>query len=187
MISRIRHVAADIGDGSFSVQTIARVGYRSSPRGVEARARVSPYEPIVVSSCSEVSARRPLTAIGSVVVWRAVSGEQGPPPEAKLLYDRADALRSTGLVQDNRQALAYLREAVRVAPEYGEAWGALALAYNAATSSESPDRVEGFEELRKEAIRQAELHDPGNADAAAAQLPHHDYGRWIEVDKIYRD
>ena len=62
----------------------------------------------------------------------------------------------------------------------------MALAYDIAFSSESPDRVWGFEELRKEAIRQAELHDPGNADAAAAQLPRHDYGRWIEVEPIYR-
>ena len=187
VISRIRHVAADIGDGSFSVQTIAKVGYRLVTAGAEG-ARLDPpvrtdRRKLVLGSAAAAT----VAAVGSAAAWRAVIGEPAPPREARHLFDRADAIRSTGFTQDNRQAIAYLREAVRIAPEYGEAWGALALAYDVAFSSESPDRVEGFEELRNEAVRQAELHDPGNADAAAAQLPRQDYGRWIEVEPIYRD
>jgi tetratricopeptide (TPR) repeat protein len=87
----------------------------------------------------------------------------------------------------NRQALAYLREAVRLSPSYGEAWGALAFVYRVAISNEAPERTAGFEERLSEAVRQAEKYDPGNGDAAAAMLPADlPFGRWSEFEAIYR-
>lgn len=187
VISRIRHVAADIGDGSFSVQTIAKVGYRIVTAASE---RTRPSRPVQTDRRKLIFgsvAAATVAAVGSTVAWRGVNDELGPPRDATLLFDRADAIRSTGLPQDSRQAIAYLKEAIRIAPEYGEAWGALALAYSITLWSESPDRVEGFAEMRKEAIRQAGIHDPGNADAAAAQLPGSYYGRWAQAEQVYRD
>jgi tetratricopeptide (TPR) repeat protein len=89
---------------------------------------------------------------------------------------------------NNRQALAYLQESVRISPEYGEAWGALAVSYRTALDEEAPERVAGFQERLAEAIRNAERFDPGNADAAAAKLlAASPYGRWSELEPAYRD
>jgi len=106
-------------------------------------------------------------------------------PNARLLYEQAYPLRFTGYPQDNRQAIAYLRDAVRQEPRYGAAWGALALCYLSAIFSEPADRVEGFTALRDEAIRQARLYDPGNADADAADVPTYSpYQHWAEFEAL---
>jgi tetratricopeptide (TPR) repeat protein len=186
VISRIRHVAGDIADGMFSLQTIAKVGYRLVASVAEGSSRAQFLRADRRKLLLGGAAAATVAAVGVAGVWRVITSRAAPTREAKLFYERADALRSTGLAQDNRQAIAYLKEAVRAAPDYGEAWGALALAYSNALASESPDRVGGFEELREEAIRQAEQYDAGNADAAAARLPNHDFGRWAQVEQQYR-
>jgi len=185
IISRIRYLAGDLADGMFSVQTIAKVGYRLVATETEKPSHM--HSPRTDRrKLLFGSAAAGVMAVGIAGAWRAITSEPRPTREAKLFYERADALRSTGLAQDNRQAIAYLKEAVRVAPDYGEAWGALALAYSNALASESPDRVGGFEGLRNEAIRKSEQYDPGNADAAVALLPNTYFGSWVEVEQLYR-
>ena len=62
-------------------------------------------------------------------------------------------LRGSASQADNRQAIGYLQEAVRIAPDYGEAWGALAFAYRGALLGGSASEVAGFEERLQEALR----------------------------------
>ena len=61
-------------------------------------------------------------------------------------------MRYAGSGANNRQAIAHLREAVHIAPDYGQAWGALALAYRSAISDESSERVAGLDEQLQEAV-----------------------------------
>jgi len=126
-----------------------------------------------------------IAVLGGAGAWRANRREAPIPREAQLLFDRAAGLRATGLPGDNRQAIAYLRRATSIAPDFANAWGALALAYSQAIAAESPERLEGFAELRDEAVRQARRLDPGNADAAAAQAPSHNFGRWAQSERVY--
>jgi DNA-binding winged helix-turn-helix (wHTH) protein/tetratricopeptide (TPR) repeat protein len=189
VLSRIRRVAADLGGGAFAIETIARVGYRLIPVGT---AEEAPHSPPAEQSGGPRIDRRLLlggaaalaaVAVGATLLWPGLSGRNTPLPEAKSLYDQAVVVGQ----EDHRQALAYLREAVRLSPDYGEAWGALALAYRSAINNEAPERVAGFDERLREAVRNAELHDPGNADAAAALLPSKSmFGRWSELEPIYR-
>jgi tetratricopeptide (TPR) repeat protein len=137
---------------------------------------------VVIGGVAAVAA----LGVGAVGVRMAGSGSRPEPlPQAKTLFDRAVTLRQYD-ISANGQALAYLREAVRLSPDYGEAWGALALAYRTALLNEAPERTAGFEERLIEAVRHAERHDPGNGDAAAALLPHSMFGRWSELEPIYR-
>jgi DNA-binding winged helix-turn-helix (wHTH) protein/tetratricopeptide (TPR) repeat protein len=189
VISRIRRLAARLGDGRFAVETIARVGYRLVPTGgVQGPRAGGPTMPVV----SKVD-RRMLVggalALGSVAVaggfaiWPGIGGRGGSSPKAKALFDQAAIIRPV----NNRQALAYLQEAVRLSPEYGEAWGALAVSYRVAIDEETPERVAGFEERLQEAARNAERYDPGNADAAAALLlATSTFGKWSELEPVYR-
>lgn len=163
VISRIRGIGVDIGEGSFSVETITKVGYRLSNAATKVPARASSVPPID---------RR--TLVGGAVAAAGAGGigwlwSSGRPSdslaEARNLRDRAIAVRQSYDTGDNRQAIAFLQEAVRISPAYGEGWGTLALAYSRALLDEPPARVAGFKERMDEAVRNAERFDPGNADA----------------------
>ena len=194
VLSRIRHLATDIGQASFSVETITKVGYRIHEGGEEqpAFARNQGTSPADGSS----SRRRVISglaigaaaAVGGMAAWRLFEGADSAPKQAEELYERALMLRGSASQADNRQAIGYLQEAVRIAPEYGEAWGALAYAYRGALLGSSAEEVAGFEERMEEALRQADRFAPGNADAAfARRLDSHFFGRWLQMEAVYRD
>jgi tetratricopeptide (TPR) repeat protein len=123
-----------------------------------------------------------------VAAWQFIKVSGSTPRQAKELYERALMLRGSASKPDNRQAIGYLKEAVRIAPEYGEAWGALAYAYRGALSDSGPDEVAGFKERLEEALRQADRFSPGNADAAfARRLDSFYFGRWAEMEAVYRE
>lgn len=188
VLSRIRRVAADLGCGGFSVETITKVGYRLIP--AEAEDRPHALVALPPRAAPAFNRRMLIGGAGAVATlgvagaafWPAFSERAEPLPEAKSLFDQAVVIRQ----EDNRQALAYLREAVRISPDYGEAWGALALSYRSAIEDEAPERVAGFEERFQEAVRNAERFDPGNADAAVALLPFPSFGKWSNVEPVYR-
>jgi DNA-binding winged helix-turn-helix (wHTH) protein/tetratricopeptide (TPR) repeat protein len=188
VLSRIRRVAADFAAGGFTVETITKVGYRL----VRADEAVPSGLPPAVHAAPAVERRRLMLgtgavaalALGAVAFWPQSGGRGKPLPKAKSLFDQAVIIRQ----EDNRQALAYLREAVRISPEFGQAWGALALSYRSAIDSETPDRVAGFEERLREAAGNAERYDPGNSDAAIAMLPSGSFfGRWLAYESLYRN
>ncbi len=191
VLSRIRHIAADIGQGSFSVETITKVGYRLHAAGDDIPSKVASGRPagtsrrkLVVSLVVAGAA----VAAGGTAAWQLI-GVKGRPKQAEELFQKASALRTSGAQEDNRQIVAYLREAVRIAPDYGEAWGALAYAYRGSLESD-PDlaQVAGYKDRLQEAIRQADRYDPGNADAAfARRLGGEFFGRWAEMEPVYRD
>lgn len=191
VLSRIRHIAADFGRGSFSVETITKVGYWLHVAGESAANLASADQPKGTSRRKLVGSlvvAGTVAAIGGTVAWQLL-GANRRPKQAEDLYQRALMLRGSASQADNRQAIAYLREAVRIAPDYGEAWGALAYAYRGSLGGDSdPAEVAGFEARLQEAIRQAERYDPGNADAAfARRLGGAFFGRWAAVEPIYRD
>jgi len=194
VLSRIRHLAADVGQGSFSVETITKVGYRLTPIAVgpdKADAQAELAQPVTSSRRKVVAALAlggAVAAFGAPAAWRYLSDSGGAPPKAKEFYQRAIVLRGSTSQGGNRQVIAYLREAVRIAPDYGEAWGALAFAYRGALLRDPPEEVAGFQERLEEAIRQADRYDPGNADAAfARRLRALFFGRWATMEPVYRD
>lgn len=191
VLSRIRHIAAEFGQGSFSVETITKVGYRLH-LGDQAIGHVDRVgQPVSASRRKLVGSlvgAGAIAAVGGVLAWQTVAPSRRPK-QAEELYQRALALRTSSTDAENRQVIAYLREAVRIAPDYGEAWGALAFAYRGALGVDAdPATVAGYADRMQEAIRQADRYDPGNADAAFAQRLGGEYfGRWTEMEPVYRD
>lgn len=194
VLSRIRHIAADFGQGSFSVETITKVGYWLHVNSGSSPDVNGPLEPAE----SDGSSRRTVVAglivagaiagLGGVAAWQFIKVAGSTPKQAKELYERALMLRGAASQADNRQAIGYLQEAVRIAPEYGEAWGALAFAYRGALQGGSASEVAGFEERLDEALRQADRFAPGNADAAfARRLQTGYFGHWAEMEVVYRE
>jgi DNA-binding winged helix-turn-helix (wHTH) protein/predicted Zn-dependent protease len=199
VLSLLRKVANGIGAGSINIETITKVGYRLTSNG--SQGTLAGAQPGQNPSSGEggetipLSSRRALLAgaaaaagigIAAVMLRRGPSATP-PPPEAKALYDRAMALQDSDN-EDSLQSIAYLQEAVRLAPDYGEAWGALALAYSMAVQADDPpERVAEFKLRLEEAVRQAERYDPGNLDAQfALAMRESIFGQWTRMERKYR-
>jgi DNA-binding winged helix-turn-helix (wHTH) protein/tetratricopeptide (TPR) repeat protein len=199
VLSRLRKVASSIGAGSIDIETITKIGYRLTSNGSKVAA--ADWEPaqthVAMAGGSPTSrpSRRSLLigaaaagglGLGAIMLGRSRS-KSAPPAEARALYDRAKALQDSDQ-EDSLQAIAYLREAVRIAPDYGEAWGALALAYSVAIEvNEPPDRIPEFKLRLQEAARQAERFDPGNLDTEFALAMREDiFGQWMKAERISR-
>lgn len=190
VLSRIRQVAAGIGNGSFTLQTIAKVGYRlRAGTGVgssDSRPAMTP----AAAAQSKVSRRGLLAVAGGAALgvagvaalwlqpWR-----HRPVPEAEQLYRRGALLAREGMPGSVRQSVSYFERAVAIDPDYAAAWGALALGYS--------HLLRGFDEaelaslpprIRSAANRAFEL-DPGNGDAQLALVyltPH--FRNWAEKE-----
>lgn len=193
VLSRIRRIAAGIGGGSFSIETIPRVGYRLAGDGLVPPS--SPDEqredpPIPMPGrrrlLAGIAATAIAAAIGTGVAIGVTGRREAIPTEARQLYERADAMRSTATPAATSLALPYLQEAVRIAPEFGEAWSALALEYRREILHAPERRIE-FEQRLHEAVAKARLYAPGHPDAEAAMLLRDDhYGRWSASERVYR-
>lgn len=193
VLSRIRHLAADLGQGSFSIETITKVGYRlngvdeTTPNVEQQDGAAKPGGSSRRKVMAGLAVAGVTAALGGAAAWQVIKIASRPPKQAEELYERALMLRGAASQADNRQAIGYLQEAVRIAPEYGEAWGALAYAYRGALQSSSANEVAGFPERLEEALRQADRFAPGNADAAfARRLVTSYFGRWAEMEILYR-
>ena len=195
VISRLRHIAADVGKGAFQIETIRGVGYRLTG----ATAEVDPvFVPIP-------AARPPLpqtgfsrrSLVGGTVAAAAVAGLAGawllpgtrrkPLPLAQQYYERGIATRGQASLQLAEQGLAHFREATRIDPQFAAAWGALAWSYRGLLEfGPRADSARLHALSRSAAARALEL-DSGNSDAQAALLllkPF--YGNWAEIERGLR-
>jgi DNA-binding winged helix-turn-helix (wHTH) protein/tetratricopeptide (TPR) repeat protein len=195
VISRIRQIASEFGAGAFELETITKVGYRLLPScPLPNPEPVAPAVEQPSAGTGRVATRRTwlvggtaalgLGGLGAAVLWRPA---RDPLPEAVALFQRAQAIREGGIGVADEQVVALLREATRIDPDYGVAWGALALAYAGAASWETrPDRAAMGVRSRAAITRALEL-DPGNPDARLASLLFiRSYRRWEEVERRLR-
>lgn len=171
-ISRLRQVASEIGAGSFAVETITKVGYRlvATPA---AEKRNGPLQQPPRQRLA--SRRRVLVAAGTSVVAAAAAGivwqkpwRHRPDPDAVDLVRRGDLAQRASRPDQTRQAVTYFERAVRIDPQYGAAWGALALSYTHSLDGFSEAQLASLPgRIRSAASRALEL-DPDNADAQLA-------------------
>ncbi|HST35913.1 MAG TPA: winged helix-turn-helix domain-containing protein [Allosphingosinicella sp.] len=171
VISRLRRIATASG-GAFEIETIAKVGYRLVVGGAP------PERP-----AADASSSRPLLSrrvlLGGASASLAAAGAAGyfllrgddrhaPEPAALALYRRGQDAQRQGLREQNRQAVAYFRQAVEIDPLYALAWGALALGYRDIIAGAPDSEVARLTEWSRSAARRALALDPDNADAQAA-------------------
>src|SRR5688572_21176200 len=177
VISRIRRLAETVAGGSFRIETITKVGYRLlQGEGASASPMPEPMESAGAGGDRPGIGRRTLLwggaalAVGATGLWLGVR-ESGPdvPPAALALHRRGVESLRRGWAEDMANAVSAFREAVTIAPDYAEAWGMLALAYQLSLEFAPPDRAAAVGERARSAARRALELDPANADALAAE------------------
>lgn len=177
----------------FRIETIPKVGYRLIER--DGRSLGTPLQSRPAADRSAPVGRRAIlagvaaatlgTAAGSIFLARRAL-DDAVPREARLLYERAEAMNSTATQLTDGLVIPLLEEAVRIAPQFGDAWGALALQYRAEIERD-PARRSDYEARLRAAVTQARRYSPGNPDAeAAVVLPGEHFGRWTTIEPVYR-
>ncbi|HJR82368.1 MAG TPA: winged helix-turn-helix domain-containing protein, partial [Sphingomicrobium sp.] len=176
-IFRLRQIAAEIGDASFAIETITKVGYRLVAKAQRLQPDVDSEPATGAKPAAEgAPSRRGLIAGAAASVaglaaagllWRKPWRHQ-PDPEAVKLVRQGDIAQKTGRPGDTRQAVTYFERAVRVDPQYGAAWGGLALSYTHSLDGFSEAQLASLPaRIRSAAARALDL-DPDNADAQLA-------------------
>ena len=172
---RLRQLCGKLGADAFRIETVPRVGYRlvaGSPPMTRASDRARNLMPGISRRTLGIGAAS--VAAATVLVPFAFAGHQiahKPLPEAKLYFDRAMTFRGQASFAQTEQSIAYLKEAVRLDPEYAEAWGALSMGYRCKLDwfAPRPDAAQ-LKIAARSAARRALALDERNVDARASLL-----------------
>lgn len=190
VISLLRDLAAD--SGTFRIETITKVGYRlaptdSGPGEALTGAASHPEPPAPAPLAPRSFPRRALLAGGVAAMAAAGAAWWGgrravPPREAVELTRHAiDNYRAGGLPDE--QVIAQLEEAVRLAPDYAEAWGMLAFAHGNRLAGPPARPGLGPEERMRAAAARALALDPDEPRAHAALMAATpSYGNWSRME-----
>ena len=189
VISRIRHMAEEIGGGSFQVETIRGVGYRLVARSSEDAAvqagsdglgeAPAPLSRRAVISGGAIAA----VAAAGAAYWLIPRGEYQPAPMALQYYQQGLNTRGQNSIELTKRGVALFRQATRIDPGFADAWGALAWNYRELAESGESQEAKPLRALARSAAARALELDAGNADAQAALLLLRPYYRnWEEIE-----
>lgn len=174
VIAAIRRAATAV-DGEFTIETITKAGYRLIEDGPAAASlgpsRLLPRRALLIGAGASV--------FGLALAGRTALQSRPGRAEARELRQRAElALREMSYAGD-RQAVALLQEATRVAPDDSQAWGKLALAYQRiAEAGPMAERVSAAARTESAAKRALllKLDQPDALIAQALAIPV--FGNW---------
>ena len=111
------------------------------------------------------------------------NSEPSRSPAALEYYRRGIELRGQASLSQAEQSVAYLREATRIDPDFGEAWGALAWGYRSLLEYGPRPNPERTVMLARTAASRALEINPRNSQALAALLLLKPiYGNWREIE-----
>ena len=195
VISRLRHIALEIGAGAFGIETVRGVGYRLTGAAARTEPLIRPRMDGQLLYPQTGLSRRSL--VGGTVAAAAVAGFAGawllprtrhePLPLAQQYYDQGIATRGQASLPLAEQGLAHFREATRIDPEFAAAWGALAWSYRGLLEFGPRADAARLNALSRSAAARALELDPDNSEAQAALLllrPF--YGNWVEIENGLR-
>lgn len=195
IISRVRQIAASHAASSFSIETIAKVGYRLTlTDGNDTVVGEDIDAPIRADQAPRTTRRMILVSSGVVAVVAAgapalwLSGrEHMPRREAVEFFDRAELAQRQGLPDQAEQAVSFYQRAVAIDPAYAAAWGGLALAQRHMFDGYGGAEQSGLAPKIRSAAERALALDPGNADATLALiLIRPFYRNWVAMERALR-
>ena len=198
VISRLRAVLAELAGDRVRLETITKVGFRlvSSETPVDCNV-VVPSPPFVSGPSSERAFsvdRRWLiggaTAAALVVAgamrWKSIAAHR-PDPEAVRLVERGNAVLRSARLGSTPEAIKLFGQAVKVDPEYANAWGALSSSYRHALDGYGQGERRSYPQMVASAADRALAIDPDQADALIAKATiYPEYRNWLTQEKALR-
>ena len=174
VISKLRRLAEGVAGGSFRIETITKVGYRLQAEGgapesaasaVQAPSRREP----AIGRRAWIGGAAALV-VGGAGIWLGTRDHRPDVPAAAAeYYERGVEALRRGWAEDMANAVSAFRQAVTIAPDYADAWGMLALAYQRSVEFVPPETAGAMHERARSAARRALELDPDNANALAAE------------------
>jgi DNA-binding winged helix-turn-helix (wHTH) protein len=204
VVSRLRRAAEGIGQGSFRIETITKVGYRLLREGQAGTPPPAPDSPLAQARAEAQRLRLDRRAMlagaglavatsGGLIAWRhfgaapAPARDQRPPDDIAPLMIQAQMAMTQGTVEGGNQAIGLLRRVVTLRPDYADGWGLLALSYSAAAVGRPQQYEADMRARAAEARRRALALDPANAYALAADgLAKPVLGNWLAAERGLR-
>lgn len=194
ILSRLRAVAAGIGEGSFRIETVTRVGYRLLSGGAE----VSERQPAAEMGTSTGPNRRLVLAGGGAAALVVVGGAawwtfprshsaRAVPPEVGPVMDQALIALGQDTREGQNQGIGLLRHVVELQPDYADGWGLLGAAYAAIAAFRSSSECAAFRQRARSAGRRALALDPDNGfGRVALATAQPAIGHWLAAERALR-
>lgn len=191
VISRLRHIAQEIGGGTFHFENIRGVGYRLVERGPSVIGDrtvpdAQPHAPPAVSRRAVLAgsvAVGAAAAAAAAALWLLPRKVHQPAPLAMQYYQQGLNTRGQNSLELAERGVALFRQATRIDPDYADAWGALAWGYRELAENGASSEAEPLRALARSAAARALELDPRNGDAQAALLLLKPYYRnWQAID-----
>ena len=190
VMSRLRALGND--SSAFTLETIPRVGYRlksslvtlpaSRPAYADAvpPPAMPPPAPAALAGGSRRAVVSGLIAAGAgAAAWRWWPAAASQPAMADKLVEKAREALLDGLPAQTEQAIAYLDQAVAIAPGHEGAWGALAMALNSQLEHVPAAGLPLIASRSADAAKRALAIAPGNIEAhVAAVTIQPNFGHW---------
>ena len=195
-ISKVRELGLNFGGGTFTIETITKVGYRmiagQQPQQPQQQHAIglAPQTAAVSLPPSRAVDRRTLIA-GAVALatagggaWRLglVPSLSRIDPEARTLFERGIEANRQGWVETGDQARAYFQQAVELDPGFADAWGALALQMQMVASDDLGEVATAYR-VRSAARRALSLNPRQREARVALGLLPSWFGRWAEKER----
>jgi DNA-binding winged helix-turn-helix (wHTH) protein/tetratricopeptide (TPR) repeat protein len=201
VISRLRRVASGIGEGSFQVETLTKVGYRlvrrDEPEAPQAAASAPPEPAGAEAQLRRLRLDRRAVLLGGglgvagaagVLGWRHLRRDpRTPPPQVAALLQQARLAGRQGTAEGGMQAMGLLRRVTELAPEYANGWGLLSITYASAAGAAAPAAEAAMRTRAAQAADRALALDPTNPYARVARSAiQPDRGRWRQDEQLAR-
>ena len=201
VISRLRHVLAELAGERVKLETITKVGFRlvsdgNAPANGSVEPPVSPsLQPPPADERRALAVdRRWLIGAGTAaaltlaagVGWRSITAHR-PNPEAVRLVERGNVVMKSARLGTTPEAIKLYRKAVKIDPDYADGWGALASSYRHALGGYGREERSSYPQMIRSAVDRALALDPAQPDALLAKatiLP--EYGNWLVQEKDLR-
>lgn len=175
-IGEIRRVARTAGDGSFSIDTIPRTGYRLVSEEAMPSTGSIPRRLLVVGGAISAA------TIAIAAFWR--TDRDTARQEADRLVAQGERALRRGTAADNARGATLLSRAATLQPERSDILGQLALAWAHVAEYASPDQVAEVRDAAEDAAERALAIDSKQPDAlsALAVLPPY-FGDWLAAER----
>lgn len=204
VISRLRQTFAELAGDEVRLETITKVGFRlvcSNPVDFDRDVSLRPIDEAGADATIPARARprafdrRRFAVGGSAAVMVAALGYAGwvratahrPDPEAVRLLMRGNTVMRSARMGSTPEAIKLFGQAVKVDPEYADAWGALASSYRHALDGYGKGERQSYPSMVHSAADRALALDPEQPDAliaVAAIYP--EYRNWLSQERELR-